>query len=217
MALVVRDLQVCPYREALVQQESLVEQKLAGDPNDYLLLLEHEPVFTLGRGADERDLLGADSALGVEAIRVGRGGGVTFHGPGQIVAYPIISLNRSHHDVRAYVRALESVSIDCVRHFGVDGERQAGTPGVWVSGRKIASVGVGIRRWVTFHGVALNVSTDLTFFSRIVTCRMPGLRVTSLQRELGEAPDQTAVRQAFIKAFRAEFEPRTDRWVEARA
>jgi lipoate-protein ligase B len=215
MTLVVRDLLRCPYRRALVEQETLVERKLGGDTNDYLLLLEHEPVFTLGRGADEGDLLGADNALGVEAIRVGRGGGVTFHGPGQLVAYPILSLREPHHDVRAYVRALEGVLIACLRHFGLYSERQPGMPGVWIEGRKIASVGVGIRRWVTLHGVALNVSTDLSYFSRIVTCRTPGLRVTSLERELGAAPDASLVRRLFVEEFLAEFVQGEDHQIQA--
>lgn len=205
MALVVSDLGLCAYREALALQESLIEAKLAGDPDDYLLVLEHEPVYTLGRAADERDLRGADLQLGVDAVRVGRGGGVTFHGPGQLVSYPIIALERSRRDVGSYVRSLEGVLIEVCRRFGVDAGRKVGLPGVWVDGAKIASVGVGIRRWIAFHGVALNVSTDLGFFSRIVPCRMPDVRMTSLARQLGTAPSAAAVRREFVGVFQDAF------------
>lgn len=174
MSLVVRNFGLLPYRDALALQESLVERKLAGDTDDYLLVLEHPPVYTLGRGAETADLLGADRELGIEAVRTSRGGGVTFHGPGQLVSYPVVSLDRLGLDVIAYVRKLEAVLIEVCAGMGIDADRRQGAPGVWVGDAKIGSVGIAVRRGVAFHGVALNVSTDLGFFARIVTCRTPG-------------------------------------------
>jgi len=205
MDLVVRDLGLCTYPEALALQEELVARKLAADPHDYLLLLEHAPVYTLGRGADAQDLRGADAHLGVPVFRVGRGGGVTFHGPGQLVAYPIIGLGHGGRDVHRYVRRLEAVLIAVCADFGVPAARRDGLTGVWVDDRKIASIGVGVRRWTTWHGIALNVSTDLAYFARIVPCRMPDVRMTSLAVEIGRAPAMADVRVAFEREFRAEF------------
>ncbi|MFN8627192.1 MAG: lipoyl(octanoyl) transferase LipB [Candidatus Binatia bacterium] len=204
MELIVRDLGRCPYTDALALQEDLVARKIAGDAHDYLLLLEHEPVYTLGRGADAADLLGADVALGVPTFRIGRGGGVTFHGPGQLVAYPIITLAHAR-DVHRYVRALEEVLIRTCAAFDIAAERRDGLTGVWVGAAKIASIGVGVRRWTTLHGVALNVSTDLRFFAHVVPCRMPDVRMTSMARELGGAPAMAAVRRAFVTTFRSVF------------
>lgn len=219
MALVVHELGLCAYPAALALQEELVARKIggdrdaagpaAGDPDDYLLLLEHEPVYTLGRGADAADVLGADQRLGVPVFRVSRGGGVTFHGPGQLVAYPILTLAHGGRDVHGYVRRLEAVLVGVCAAFGIAAQRRAGLTGVWVGDAKIASIGVGVRRWTTFHGVALNVSTDLRFFGHIVACRMPEVRMTSMAEVLRTAscaaPPMTDVRAAFIARFRSEF------------
>jgi lipoate-protein ligase B len=201
MQLVVRELGTCAYATALALQEEILARKIAGDANDYLLLLEHEPVYTLGRGADGADLLGADHGLGIPSFRVSRGGGVTFHGPGQLVAYPLLTLGRGGRDVHRYVRALEEVLIRVCRGFSTAAGRREGLTGVWVGTAKIASIGVGVRRWTTFHGVALNVSTDLSFFARIVPCRMPDVRMTSLAIELGFTPAMGEVRNAFVHEF----------------
>ena len=205
MGLIVRDEGVCPYAAALALQDELVTGKIAGDTDDVLLLLEHEPVYTLGRGADAQDVLDADHVLRVPLFRVSRGGGATFHGPGQLVAYPILTLPRGGRDVHRYVRSLETVLIDVCADFGIVAGRRLGLTGVWVGGRKIASIGVGIRRWTTFHGVALNVSTDLRFFSHIVPCRMPDVLMTSMTVELGAAPLMSDVRASFVARFRSEF------------
>jgi len=205
MGLTVRDCGAVRYRDGLRLQEDLVARKLAGDTEDYLLLIEHEPVYTLGRAADQADLRGADRRLGVAAVRVGRGGGVTFHGPGQLIAYPILDLRNYGCDVGKYLRGLEQVLIDVCRQFGTQPTRRAGAPGVWVGGAKVASVGIQIRRWIAFHGVALNVSTDLSFFSQISPCRMPDVRMTSLAEELGCPIALAAVRRPFVESFQRRF------------
>ncbi len=205
MGLVVRDLGVCPYPAALALQQEIVAAKLGGDPREYLLLVEHEPVYTLGRGADAQDLMAADRLLAVPVFRVNRGGGATFHGPGQLVAYPIVTLPHGGRDVHRYVRSLETVLIGVCADFHIAAERRAGLTGVWVAERKIASIGVGVRRWTTHHGVALNVSTDLRFFGHIVPCRMPDVRMTSMAVELGEAPPLAEVGRALVRRFCSEF------------
>lgn len=205
MSLIVHHLGTCEYAAALLLQEDLVARKIAGEDDDHLLLLEHAPVYTLGRGADAADLMGADELLGVPVFRIGRGGGVTFHGPGQLVGYPILTLAKAGRDVQGYIRTLEDVLIGVCEELGVPGCRQLGQTGVWVEQRKIASIGVGIRHWTTFHGVALNVSTDLSFFSAVVPCRMPDVRMTSIERELGRAPTMRDVEAVFESRFRRTF------------
>lgn len=194
------------YGRALALQEELVARRLGGEEVDHLLLLEHEPVYTLGRGAREEDLLGADRLLGVPAHRVGRGGGVTWHGPGQLVAYPVVGLAAHGRDVHRYVRRLEQVLIDVLADFGLAAETSAGRTGVWIGPRKIASIGIGVRRWVAFHGVALNVAPDLAHFRAIVPCAMPEVTMTSIKRETGQAPRPAAVADAFERRFRARFD-----------
>lgn len=205
MALIVRDCGRCEYGAALALQEQLVARKLAGDRDDYLLLLEHEPVYTLGRGADGSDLLGADERLGVPVFRVGRGGGVTFHGPGQLVAYPILTLRDGGRDVHRYVGKLEECMLRLCAEFGIAAQRREGLTGVWVQAAKIGSIGVGVRRWTTFHGIALNVSTDLTYFEQIVPCRMPAMRMTSMARELLAPPGLAQARASLTRHFMATF------------
>ena len=206
MRLVVRDLGRRKYADALAVQESVLAARLAGGAEDHLLFVEHEPVFTLGRAAHTDDLLDAPHRLGVEVFRTGRGGGVTYHGPGQMVAYPIISLPPQRRDVRRYVGALQSVLRSVCADCGVEADVDEGPhPGVWVAGRKIAAIGVALRRWVTWHGVALNVTTDLDPFAAIVPCGIRGMRATSLAREshqevsIGMA--QRSFQAHFAKAF----------------
>jgi len=170
-----------PYDVALRWQEALVARRLAG-ADDVLLLLEHPPVYTLGRGADER-FVGAAAGGHVPVVRVGRGGQVTYHGPGQLVGYPVIGLRDLRPDVRWYVRGLEQVLIDALGDVGIAAGRRDGLTGVWVGARKIGSIGVGIRRWVTWHGFALNVSADLSGFAAITPCGIEGVTMTSVERE----------------------------------
>jgi lipoyl(octanoyl) transferase len=172
-----------PYDVALTWQEALVARRLAGGP-DALLLLQHPPVYTLGRGADPR-FLGAAAHGAVPVVRVGRGGQVTYHGPGQLVGYPILGLRDLRPDVRWYVRALEQALIDALGDLGIGAVRRDGLTGVWVGARKIASIGVAIRRWVTWHGFALNVGADLRGFAAITPCGIDGVTMTSVAREGG--------------------------------
>lgn len=197
----IRHLGRMPYEAALGLQESLLAAKLAGDESNDLLLLDHPPVYTLGRGADEADLLGAPGRLGVPVFRVGRGGGATFHGPGQLIGYPIIHLRPSGRDVHRYVRALERVLIATCARFDVVAVAGGGQTGVWVGDQKIASIGIGVRRGITYHGVALNVTTDVAYFGHIVPCRGSGVAVTTLERLLGTAPAFGLVAVAFARCF----------------
>ena len=201
--LVVQDLGRIEYGAALALQEALRQRKIDGDPADHLLQLEHEPVYTLGRGADAADLCGAPDRLAVPFHRVGRGGGATFHGPGQLVTYPIVRLVAG--GVQRYVRGLEEVLVAACARLGVPAAPRPGLTGVWVDGAKIASIGIGVRRGITLHGTALNVSTDLSYFDAIVACRGDGLRTTSIARLLGSAPSVSEVGRIVTDCFRERF------------
>jgi len=189
------------YREALDLQLDRVEMRLERKIPDTLLLLTHPHVYTLGRGGDETNLLVPKEALASEGIsleRVGRGGDITYHGPGQLVGYPIVRMDRP--DVHRFVRSLEAALIDSLAGFGIAGRAVPGLTGVWVGEKKIASIGVGIRKWVTYHGFALNVSTDLSYFRRIHLCGLKGKEATSILEETGSAPPMEAVREAVSSA-----------------
>jgi lipoyl(octanoyl) transferase len=175
------DLGSLEYSCALTLQEDLVRRRCRGEGKDTLFLLEHLPVFTLGRGADEKHLL---TPREIPVHRVSRGGEVTFHGPGQLVGYPLIDLTRHGRDVHLYLRGLEAVLIEVLAGCGIPARRETGRTGVWVNDRKIASIGVGVRRWVTYHGFALNVATDLSYFADIVPCGLAGVRMTSMAEVL---------------------------------
>jgi lipoyl(octanoyl) transferase len=176
------------YDEALALQREAVRARLAGDAPDRLLLLEHPDVVTIGRGGSARHvLLDADAArrLGVRIVEADRGGDVTYHGPGQLVGYPILALTEGRRDLHRYLRDLEGALIDTLAAYGVAAGRVEGRTGVWADGAKIGAIGVRVTRWVTSHGFALNVSTDLDRFRWIVPCGIAGCRVTSLERLLG--------------------------------
>jgi lipoate-protein ligase B len=176
---------------------------MAGDlVHDTLLLVEHDPVITLGRGTRAESLPVPPEQLerrGVPVVEVERGGDVTYHGPGQLVGYPILDLQRHRPDLHWYLRQLEAALIDALGILGVAADRNPGRTGVWTAGRKIASIGIHVKQWVTFHGFALNVSTDLAPFDLIVPCGIPGVVMTSVAKELGRGdadPLWTATRQA---------------------
>jgi lipoyl(octanoyl) transferase len=202
MRLAVRRLGVVEYRVATALQERCVAQRTAGG-DDVLLLLEHSPVYTLGRAADPR-FLGGAAGGDVPIVQTSRGGQVTYHGPGQLVGYPILDLRAHRCDVRWYVRQLEAVLIGALDRLGVVGERRLGAPGVWTRGRKVASIGIAIRRWITWHGFALNVGADLTAFERITPCGLDGVCMTSLTGEgvrAGMEDVATVVREEFVHRF----------------
>lgn len=191
------------YRDALALQEELLECRRQ-ETEDILILLQHPPVVTLGRGAREENLLLSAAEMvrrGVDLERVGRGGDVTYHGPGQLVGYPIVDLEPLGRDVHRFLRLLEEVLIDTLAAFGVAGERIAGKTGVWVAGEKVASIGVAVRRWVSWHGFALNVAADLSGFTAIVPCGLPGVRMTSLEHLLGEPIPMPQVEAEIIRSF----------------
>jgi lipoyl(octanoyl) transferase len=180
-----------------------------GEVGDTVLFLEHDPVITLGRGAKERHVLLSPEALaerGFEVHEVGRGGDVTYHGPGQLVVYPIIDLSPDRKDVRRYVRDLEETMIRIAADWDIDAGRVPGLNGAWVSETKIGAIGVRISRWVTMHGFALNVSTDLSHFRLIVPCGISGKGVTSIGRERGEAPSMREVEDSAARHLAELFE-----------
>jgi lipoate-protein ligase B len=197
-----------PYAEAWATQETLRQERIEGRRPDTVLLLEHPDVITFGRGADERNALLDEARLreaGYDVFRVNRGGDVTYHGPGQLVGYPILDLDRRGRDVHRYLRELEGVLIDTLADFEIAGCRRPGYTGVWLDERrKIASIGVGVRRWVTLHGFALNISGDLSRFDVIVACGLPGVEMTSISALRGplamqevEARVEVHLRKAF--------------------
>ena len=172
-----------PYAEALDWQRQLAEDRIAGRlAHDVLLLLEHPPVVTLGRNSHAAHLL---RPQGIEVFEVERGGDVTFHGPGQLVGYPILDLHGYKQDLHWYLRTLEQALIEALGILGIPAERNPGLTGVWTCGRKIASIGIHVKQWVTWHGFALNVTTDLADFDRIVPCGIQGVEMTSVQKERG--------------------------------
>jgi lipoyl(octanoyl) transferase len=195
-----------PYAEALDWQRSLAHARIEGRiPHDLLLLLEHPPVVTLGRNSQESHVL---RPAGVDVIEVERGGDVTFHGPGQLVGYPIIDLSGYKQDLHWYLRTLEQALINALATLHIPAERNPGYTGVWTRGRKIASIGVHVKQWVTWHGFALNVTTDLTHFDRIVPCGIPGVVMTSVEKEHGAGSTEhlweetvAAVMRGFESAF----------------
>jgi lipoyl(octanoyl) transferase len=209
--IVARDIQIrrlgrVAYGTALELQKQLVEQRKAGTIPDQLLLLEHPPVITLGvKTRNERSHVVATSDVledeGVEVFESGRGGDVTYHGPGQLVGYPILDLHPDRCDVHRYVRDLEDVLIRAVTRFGVSSSRLPGLTGTWVGDRKLAAIGVRIARWVTSHGFALNVSTNLSHFGLIVPCGITDKGVTSIVELTGRSVPMSHVEDAVAQAF----------------
>jgi lipoyl(octanoyl) transferase len=195
-----------PYRAALAWQRALAEERIAGRRGDLLLLLEHDPVVTLGRTSDSGNLLQPE---GIDVVEVERGGDVTYHGPGQLVGYPILDLSGYRQDLHWYLRTLEDALIVALARLDIAAGRELGRTGVWTSGRKIASIGVHVKRWVTWHGFALNVTTDLASFDRIVPCGIPGVTMTSIQHERGAGSGErsaTELWEAAVNAVIAGFE-----------
>lgn len=202
------------YAEAMALMDERVTARMRGEVPDTIYLLEHEPVLTLGRRADKSHILASQahlSAKGVEVFETGRGGDVTYHGPGQIVGYPVISLAPERKDVRRYVRDLEEVMIRTCAHYGVEAGRVDGLIGAWIeSSRKVGAIGVRISKWVTSHGFALNVQSDLTAFELIVPCGISDRGVTSLHGELRRPMDMSEAFDVVEGALREIFGARPE-------
>ena len=211
------NLHLVTYENGMKLQQKLVELRQRDEIDDQLLLLEHPPVITLGRSGDRGNLLASSQALeanGVRFYETTRGGDITYHGPGQIVGYPIVHLGEGHRDIRKYVTRLEEVLIRTVAEYGITAARLEGKRGIWVGSNKIAAIGVRIARWVTSHGWALNVSTNLDHFRLITPCGIRGMGVTSIERETGRrvpADEVRAVLSAkFAEVFERELVPRAE-------
>ncbi len=213
--LLVADLGVMRYAESLELQRAVARARISGEmAEDVLLLVEHPPVVTLGRGTKAGSLTASPELLaarGAELFEVDRGGDVTFHGPGQLVGYPIMDLKRHRQDLHWYLRQVEEALIRALAPFGIAGERSAGYTGVWTAGRKLASIGVHARDWVTWHGFALNVSTDLAWFDLMIPCGIGGVEMTSVARETSASADEvpalgTLARERVVAGFAEVFE-----------
>ncbi|HEY4321054.1 MAG TPA: lipoyl(octanoyl) transferase LipB [Gemmatimonadales bacterium] len=197
------------YADTLELQRTLRQRRLDGSlPHDVLLLVEHEPVYTLGRGTHASSLprpVDELRAMGADVVEIERGGDVTWHGPGQLVGYPIVHLSAHREDLHWYLRTLEATLIGALATLDVGGERSAGQTGVWVQGRKIASIGIHVRQWVTLHGFALNVDPDLRWFDAIVPCGIQGVAMTSVASERPSSGRIPQLWDATIAAVTAAF------------
>lgn len=198
------------YEQAYAHQIQRRDAIQRGESPDALLICEHPPTITLGRNSHEHHLLQSRDNLtkmGIDVVEVDRGGDVTYHGPGQLVAYPILNLERWKPSVSWYLRELEQVLIDVLNDFGLKGERLEKHTGVWVAGAKVAAVGVGIHKWVSYHGISINVAPNMNHWALIVPCGIPDKPVTSLERLLGEPPPMADLMQRFEERFRLRFGP----------
>jgi len=188
-----------PYGEALKLQKETVRRRVAKEIPDTLILVEHPPVITLGKMAKREHLIG--SRADVEVVETPRGGDVTYHGPGQIVGYPILDLTALNTDLKKYLHRLEEVMIRSVARYGITAGRQEGMTGAWVGDRKIGAIGVRVERWVTSHGFALNANNDLGGFDLIIPCGLRGKGVTSIAREIGRDVDLDELRRWVAEIF----------------
>ena len=211
-----RELEDSGGLEALLEKPSTVH---------HLLFVEHPPVFTLGKSGNMNNVLMSEahlSRLGIDFFKINRGGDITFHGPGQLVGYPIFDLEKFYTDIGKYLRNIEEVIILTLAEYGLEGRRSAGETGVWLDPdkkgreRKICAIGVRTSRWITMHGFALNVNTDLNYFSMIVPCGIQGKQVTSLQKELGRPVDMPEVKEKVKRNFEKVFEVEVDETIDNR-
>jgi lipoyl(octanoyl) transferase len=214
--VIFKDLGLKEYQAAWDYQEDLLRETVkvkAGIENaetsHYLLFVEHPPLYTLGKsGKEDHVLIDETTRLskGIEFYRTNRGGDITFHGPGQIVGYPILDLEKFYTDIGKYLRNLEEMIILTLQEYGIKAGRSEGETGVWIDDRKICAIGVRTSRWVTMHGFAFNVKTDLSYFNHIIPCGIPDKQVTSLEKELGREVDITEVKQLVKKNFEKVFD-----------
>lgn len=203
-SLLVRDLGQLEYLTALSYQQGLLKQKQEGRLSDVLLLVEHPHVFTLGVGGKEKNLLVPGN---IPFHRASRGGDITYHGPGQLVIYPLVDLkSKVSRGIHLYLEKLELVLIHTLKEFGISAERRPRWTGVWIGTKKIAAIGIAVRKGITFHGAALNVNPDLSYFDRIIPCGLPWAQATSIERELGKEVDLVRVKKVFIECFTRRFQ-----------
>lgn len=198
------DLGRCDYQEAYLLQKQLLCRRIGGKIPDTLILLQHPPVFTIGRKGTRKNILVSNEVLYREGILVyntDRGGDITYHGPGQIVGYPILDLNLHGRDVRRVIKMYEEVIIRLLAYYGLKGSRLLDHPGVWIKHEKVCAIGIGISNWVSYHGFALNVNTNLTHFGYIIPCGITGRGVTSMARILGRDVDEAGVAGELVKLF----------------
>lgn len=220
--IILQDLGRRPYKQTWDYQEELLQQKIKAKQEnlnqpDYLLFVEHNPVYTLGKNGKEKNLLINDQMLaarGIEFFHINRGGDITFHGPEQLVGYPVLDLDNYKTDLGWYLRSLEEVIILTIGEYGLKGERSKGETGVWLDAaikgkeRKICAMGIRCSRWITMHGFALNVNVDLNYFNFITPCGIQDKQVTSMQKELGYAVDMKEVKAKLVKNFEQVFDSR---------
>ncbi|MES2777862.1 MAG: lipoyl(octanoyl) transferase LipB [Bacteroidota bacterium] len=228
--IIFQDLAAKPYKEVWDYQETILQKNVdikrafynsEQSPQDspltthHLLFVEHPPVYTLGKSGHEENILideATRAAKGIEYFKINRGGDITFHGPGQLVGYPIMDLEKFRTDIGWYLRSLEEVIIKTIAHFGITGERSSGETGVWIDAdikgreRKICAMGVRCSRWITMHGWALNVNTDLGYFDHIVPCGIHDKQVTSMQKELGVTLNMEEVKSVLKEKFAEVFD-----------
>ncbi len=207
----IRDCGLAPYGEALALQLDLCAKRHENTIDNTVLLVEHPAVITLGARKTENKLLQSQENLtrqGIDVVDVRRGGGTTAHNPGQIVAYPIIKLKSLALDINDYVRQLEAIGIDLLEQFSIAAARRKGYPGLWIGEKKIGAIGVQLKKWVTLHGMAININNDLGIFDNIVPCGIEGVRITSVKNETGTAKSMVEVRQRLsrlcVKYFSSE-------------
>lgn len=204
------ELGTVPYEKALQYQENLLARRIAEEVPDSLILLEHPPTITTGRKGNTEHLLVREEHLrkhGISFVHASRGGDITFHGPGQIVGYPILNLKDHSMDIRRHMRMMEEMIIGTLGDFSIEGRRIDGVTGVWVKRNKIASIGIAIRKWVTYHGFALNVSTNLDYFDLILSCGITDVRITSMGSWLGNgrSVEMDDVTRSVIRNFMGVF------------
>ncbi len=198
--IIIQDLGQRPYQEVWAYQKEIQVKRIAGEIEDTFLMVEHEPVYTLGKNANENHLLQSRDQS-VDVFNIERGGDITFHGPGQLVGYPILDLSNYKKSISWYMRILEQIIIDTVSEFGIEAKRIEGLTGVWVGDEKIAALGVRIRRWVTMHGFSINVNTDLTFYDGIIPCGIFDHGITSMEQLLCQPQDMEKVKKVVRSKF----------------
>ena len=205
--IIIQDLGHRSYKEVWDLQKQMQQQRIRFEIEDTLILVEHDPVYTLGKNSNENHLLQSRDES-VDVFNIERGGDITFHGPGQLVGYPIFDLSNYKKSISWYMRTLEEIVIDTVSDFDIEAERIEGLTGVWVGDEKIAALGVRISRWVTMHGFALNVNTDLAFYDGIIPCGIFDHGVTSMEQHLGYLLNMEDVKKDLIKYFNFYFKRR---------